>query len=108
MSTLFWINILVGAMLSLLCLLIAPLVVAFYHEPRLFWVTVAMGLGFLFNAAGVQHLALLQRQMRYVTLSANIEVFVSADKSWSWTLPWLLQDTVIGLLLPRRSRCRRS
>lgn len=71
-STLFWINILVGVMLSILCVLIAPLIVAFYHEPRLFWVTVAMGAAFLFNAAGVQHLALLQRQMHYVTL-AKIE-----------------------------------
>ena len=71
-STLFWINILVGVTLSLLCVAIAPLVVAFYHEPRLFWVTVAMGAAFVCNAAGVQHLALLQRQMRYVTL-ARIE-----------------------------------
>ena len=69
-STLFWINILVGVTLSLLCLLMAPALVAFYHEPRLFWVTVAMSAGFLFNAAGVQQLALLQRQMRYVTLAA--------------------------------------
>ena len=80
-STLFWINILVGVMLSILCVLIAPLIVAFYHEPRLFWVTVAMGAGFLFNAAGVQHLALLQRQMRYVTPGGN-RIFMSADKSW--------------------------
>ena len=71
-STLFWINILVGVTLSVLCLLIAPFVVSFYHESRLFWVTVAMGAAFLFNAAGVQHLALLQRQMRYVSL-ARIE-----------------------------------
>lgn len=71
-STLFWINVLVGVMLSILCVLIAPLIVAFYHEPRLFWVTVAMGSGFMFSTAGVQHLALLQRQMRYVSL-AKIE-----------------------------------
>lgn len=68
-STLFWINILVGVMLSLLCLLVAPLVVAFYDQPRLFWVTVVMGMGFLFNAAGVQHLAILQRQLRYTTIA---------------------------------------
>lgn len=71
-STLFWINLLVGVTLSLFCVLIAPLVVAFYHEPRLFWVMAAMGIGFVFNAAGVQQLALLQRQMRYVRL-ASIE-----------------------------------
>ena len=68
-STLFWINMLVGAVLGLLSLAIAPILVSFYQEPRLFWVTAALATGFLFNAAGVQHSALLQRQMRFTTLS---------------------------------------
>ena len=68
-STLFWINILVGTILGLLCLATAPVLVAFYHEPRLFWVTVAMAAGLFFSAAGVQHSALLQRQLRYVALT---------------------------------------
>jgi PST family polysaccharide transporter len=68
-STLFWINVLVGLTLFLLCLATAPLLVAFYHEPRLFWITVTMGAGFVFSASGVQHSALLQRQLRYVTLA---------------------------------------
>jgi O-antigen/teichoic acid export membrane protein len=69
-STLFWINMLVGAALCALCLASAPVLVAFYDEPRLLWITVAMALGFLVNAAGVQHFAILQRELRYVTLSA--------------------------------------
>jgi O-antigen/teichoic acid export membrane protein len=69
-STLFWINMLVGAILGLLSLVIAPILASFYHEPRLFWVTAALATGFLFNAAGVQHSALLQRDMRFGTLSA--------------------------------------
>jgi PST family polysaccharide transporter len=68
-STLFWINILVGVVLLLLCSATAPVLVAFYNEPRLFWVTVAIGTGFLFSAAGVQHSARLQRQVRYVELT---------------------------------------
>ena len=68
-SALFWINMTVGLLLGFLCLAAAPVIVAFYHEPRLFWVTVAMGAGFLFNAAGVQHFALLQRELRYVALT---------------------------------------
>jgi O-antigen/teichoic acid export membrane protein len=72
-STLFWINILVGVILALLCWSLAPLLVAFYHEPRLFWPTVAIGTAFIFSSAGVQQNALLQRQMRYVALTA-IEV----------------------------------
>jgi O-antigen/teichoic acid export membrane protein len=68
-STLFWINILVGTVLALLCLATAPILVLFYNEPRLFWVTIAMAAGFLFNASGVQHFALLQRQLRYISLT---------------------------------------
>jgi O-antigen/teichoic acid export membrane protein len=68
-STLFWINILIGTLLGLVCLATAPILVTFYHEPRLFWVTTAMAAGFVFNAAGVQHSALLQRQLRYVAIA---------------------------------------
>jgi PST family polysaccharide transporter len=73
MSTLFWINMLVGIILALLCWSIAPLLVGFYQEPRLFWPTAAIGAAFIFSSAGVQQNALLQRQMRYATLTA-IEV----------------------------------
>jgi O-antigen/teichoic acid export membrane protein len=68
-STLFWVNMLIGAALSALCLATAPVLVAFYHEPRLTWVTAAMAAGFLVNAAGVQHIALLQRDLRFVALT---------------------------------------
>jgi len=68
-STLFWINVLVGAILGVLALAMAPFVAAFYHEQRLFGVTAVLATAFLFNAAGVQHTALLERQMRFTTLS---------------------------------------
>src|SRR6266852_2004118 len=69
-STLFWINISVGAILGLLVAAMAPFVARFYREPRLIGVTAALATGFLFNAAGVQHSAILERQMRFTTLSA--------------------------------------
>lgn len=69
LSTLFWINILVGALLALLLMAVAPAIAAFYHQPQLVGLTLVLALGFLFNAAGVQHSALLQRQMRFTTLS---------------------------------------
>jgi len=68
-STLFWINIFVGVLLGLMAVAAAPAIAVFYHEPRLFGVTAVLSLGFLFNAAGVQHSALLQRQMRFTTLA---------------------------------------
>lgn len=68
-SVLFWINLVVGAILSILAFAMAPLVAAFYHEPRLFGITAVLALGFLFNSAGVQHGAMLQREMRFTVLS---------------------------------------
>src|SRR5215469_7524163 len=68
-STLFWVNMLVGGILAVLTLFMAPAISAFYHEPRLLGVTAALGAGFLFNAAGVQHGALLQRQMRFTAVA---------------------------------------
>jgi O-antigen/teichoic acid export membrane protein len=72
-STLFWINILIGAILTILCAAAAPLLVAFYHEPRLYWVAVVSGVMFMFNGLSAQHGALLQRSMRFVT-QAKIDV----------------------------------
>jgi O-antigen/teichoic acid export membrane protein len=69
-STLFWVNILVGGVLAIVCIASAPLLVQFYNEPRLFWVTVVMGAGFFVNALGIQHSALLQRDLRYVSITA--------------------------------------
>jgi O-antigen/teichoic acid export membrane protein len=68
-STLFWLNMLVAAILSGLTVAAAPLLVEFYHEPRLLWITTALASGFLFNGAAVQHTALLQREMRFGTLA---------------------------------------
>ena len=68
-STLFWINILLGALLGLAAVAMAPTIAAFYHEPQLFGVTVVLAAGFLINAAGVQHSALLQRRMRFTALA---------------------------------------
>jgi PST family polysaccharide transporter len=68
-STLFWINVFAGALLGLVTVAMAPIIAAFYEDPRLFGVTVALAMGFLFNAAGIQHSALLQRQMRFTALA---------------------------------------
>ena len=68
-STLFWINLLVGVLLTLLTVAMAPAIAAFYHQPRLVAVSAVMALGFLFNAAGIQHSVLLQRQMRFTTMA---------------------------------------
>ena len=72
-STLFWLNVLLGTFLAILVALLAPALVRFYHEPRLFWMTIWSACTFLVGGLGVQHSALLMREMRFVTL-AKIQI----------------------------------
>jgi len=77
LSTLFWINVLVGVVLAACALVFSPIVVRIYHEPRLLGVTMVLSLGFLLNALGVQHSALLQRHLRFTALAViNVAALV--------------------------------
>ena len=73
-STLFWINLTIGALLGLAGAAVAPAVADFYGRPELLLVTMCLAFAFFINSAGVQHSALLQRQMRFTALSL-IDVF---------------------------------
>jgi O-antigen/teichoic acid export membrane protein len=68
-STLFWINLAAGGMLTSLCACLGPVLAAFYGEPRLVWITASLGTSFLFNGASAQHRAMLQREMRFKALA---------------------------------------
>jgi PST family polysaccharide transporter len=70
-STLFWINIGLSVFLAFVTVLLAPIIVWFYGEPRLAGITVAVALTFIFSGAALQHEALIRRQMRYLNLAAN-------------------------------------
>lgn len=72
-STLFWINVALGATLAALTTALTPALMSFYHEPRLFWMALASAATFLISGFGVQHSSLLLRGMKYVTL-AKIEI----------------------------------
>ena len=68
-STLFWINLAAGTLLAALCAATAPILTTFFHEPRLFWMTVIIGMGFIFSGASAQHRAMLMREMRFPVLT---------------------------------------
>jgi len=70
-STLFWINIGLGALLTVLVATCGPFLARFYKEPRLKWITVASATVFFFNSLAVQHKALLDRVMRF---SAGVKI----------------------------------
>jgi PST family polysaccharide transporter len=72
-STLFWINVAVSLVLTLILAVVAPVISWFYGEPRLTWITLALAGTFIFSGLTVQHQALLRRQMRFSVL-AVIEI----------------------------------
>ena len=69
-STLFWINVGLSVVITLVVAGLAPVLAWFYQEPRLTGITIALAGTFVFGGLTVQHQALLRRQMRFRELAA--------------------------------------
>src|SRR3546814_243406 len=68
MSTLFWVNMILGGALALLVMFSSPFVAQFYGEPGLVFPLMALGLSILLSSAGAQHKALANRTLRFHVL----------------------------------------
>jgi O-antigen/teichoic acid export membrane protein len=68
-SNLFWVNVTVGGVITLLVAALAPAVAWFYREPRLIGITLVLSVTFLLASSAVQHVALLNRQMRFKVIA---------------------------------------
>ena len=69
LSTLFYVNVLVGGGLAALLVVLSPLVAAFYGEPRVGPLTAASGMLVLLGSLSGQPLSLLNRNMRFRSLA---------------------------------------
>jgi PST family polysaccharide transporter len=72
-TTLFWLNVAFGGLLTLTAIAAAPAVSGFYHEPRLLAIMEIVGIMFVITGAGIQHGVLLQRRMLF-GMSATVEI----------------------------------
>jgi O-antigen/teichoic acid export membrane protein len=72
-SNLFWVNIVVGSGISLFVAALSPAIAWFYREPRLVDITLVLSFNFLLASSAAQHIALLNRQMRFGVI-ATIDV----------------------------------
>ena len=68
-STLFWINLIVGSIITLILCVCSRLVGWFYADQRLVWITMAIATTFFWSGITVQHQALLRRRMEYLKIS---------------------------------------
>lgn len=69
LSTVFWINVLLGTLIGALLMLAAPLVADFYSEPRLIALTMASGGLMFLSGLSSQHYTLLMRRMAFGRLA---------------------------------------
>ena len=69
-SNLFWINVSCGGLIAVVVAALAPALVWFYDDARLLPVTLAIAAAPLLGGLGVQHQALLTRQMKLGRISS--------------------------------------
>jgi O-antigen/teichoic acid export membrane protein len=85
---LFWLGLRLNLILAAGLIVAGPAVAAFYDEPRVTELVIAVALSNLVGAAGLQHEALLIRQMRYVALRAidlsSLAIGMLAGFAYAW------------------------
>lgn len=115
-SNLFWTNVALGGMITLVLGFSGLAVAWFYREPRLVTITLALSVTFILTSLTVQHLALLKRQMRFKAIgliqlcSAATGVSVGIVMAWLdfgyWSLVGMQLSTPVVALLMTWSTCR--
>lgn len=95
-SNLFWINVVVGLILTIGFAGAGSLLTKFYHEPRVAHVAIGMSLTIFITSTSVLHLALLKRAMEFPTVSVIdilariLSVSVSILLAWAGWGYWAL------------------
>lgn len=86
MTTLFWVNVAVAAVLAAAVAAAAPLVARFYGEAALVWPLVALAGSILLAGLGAQHKALANRELRFQSLAAVEMLSLTAGFAVSVTI----------------------
>ncbi|MFW5701078.1 MAG: lipopolysaccharide biosynthesis protein, partial [Cyclobacteriaceae bacterium] len=68
-SLIFWLNLIIGAVLGILVIAIGPLAADFFDEPRLVKISYFFSLSAFISSASGLHYAILKRQMLFLPLS---------------------------------------
>jgi O-antigen/teichoic acid export membrane protein len=104
-STLFWLNLLIGTVLSAVFLAASPLVGMLYGQPELIAVTAVISVTFVLSGMTVQHQAVLYRRMMFrelavIQITTQVVVLVVAVvlACFGWRYWALAVGMVVGTL----------
>jgi len=104
-SNLFWINVALSGLISMAMAACSPAIASFFREPRLIGITLILSISFLLNGAAVQHMALLNRQMRFKAIalievgSMLASVVIGIGMAWFQYGYWSLVGSQLSLPL---------
>ena len=69
LTSMFWLNVAIGMLLTALLAASSPMVAAVYKEPQLLWLTIAFSSTFIINSLNITQNALLQREIDFRTFA---------------------------------------
>lgn len=105
-STCFWLNLAVGAMLMLLVLACAPLIARFYERPDLLPLVAVLSLNLLLSAMQTVPMGLLYRDMRFAdvaraqVLGTVAAAAVAIGLAWAGAGAWaLIAQPLVGAIV---------
>ncbi len=97
-SNLFWLNVAMGALLTVLVAAGSPLVAWFYGKPELTLVTIVLSASFIIGSLGTQHGARLVREMQFARQAAAtiggaifgliVSITLASQGFSYWALVW--------------------
>lgn len=73
LSSIFWVNVVFGTVVTLVVYFFAPMVASFYNELRLTFVLRLLSASFLISSIGITQQALLERKLEFTKL-AKVEI----------------------------------
>lgn len=108
-SSIFWLNLIFGILLTGLISLLAPVIANFYDEPRLVPLTTIIAINFLVSSLGIVQTAILNRNMAFrliaivetisVTIAGGVAVFLAWSGFGVWSLGWQLVITTFIMVI---------
>lgn len=120
LNVVFWTSLAAGIVLTLLLILFAPLLAAFYETPALTSLSIALAFNFILSSLGVVQLSLLSRALNFRSIALaevsavgiggilGIGLALNGSGVWSLVAKTLMTTCLTTLLLWRLSPWRPS